>query len=177
MAYKYTPPKWLGCIPQGTHGSSIIQKKYWKVVSDFVRIRDFEKYGTCISCGLNKPFERIQAGHYKSWASCRGYSKWDTMNIFGECDFCNTGFNSNEVGAKFRDGIIKRYGQERIDYIESLSSYPTEKLEDHVIVDKIKSVILDMSTLKAKPDYYEKILNHKEWNSQSNNIRICNRKI
>lgn len=161
--FKYTPPKWLGPIPQGSHGSSIIQKKYWKVTSDFVRTRDFEKYGTCIACGLATPLEKLQGGHFKSWASCRGYSKWDMLNIFGECSYCNTGFNGNEVGAKFRDGIVRRYGQERLNYIDSLDSYPTEKLEDHVIVDKIKKVILDMSILKNKPDYYEKIIQHKEW--------------
>ena len=154
----YTPPKWLGPIPQGAHGSNIVQKKYWKLVSDYVRIRDFETYGTCIACGMRKPLERLQAGHYKSWASCRGYSKWDVLNIFGECDYCNTGFNSNEVGAKFRDNIIKRYGQERMDYIEALSSYPTEKMEDHVIVEKMKDVLEKMKELKQKPEYYDKVI-------------------
>ncbi len=157
MAYKFIPPKWLGCIPQGSHGSTIIQRKYWKVTSDYVRQKDFEKYkGECIACGMRKPIERIQAGHYKSWAACRGYSKWDTLNIFGQCDYCNTGFNSNEVGVKFKDGIIRRYGQERMDYIERLSSYPTEKLEDHEIVDKIKNVLYLMNELKTKPAYHEK---------------------
>ncbi len=164
MKYKYTPPKWLGCIPQGTHGSSIIQKKYWKVTSDFVRIRDFYKYkGVCICCNKPKEFERIQAGHYKSWASCRGYSKWDVLNIFGECDYCNTGFNGNEVGALFKEGILRRYGQERLQYIANLAYYPTEKLEDYEIVEKIRKVIVDMSSLPAKPDYYEKIIKNKEW--------------
>lgn len=162
---KYQAPKWVGCIPQGSHGSSIIQKKYWKVTSDYVRIHDFQKYGTCIACGLPKRFENIQAGHFKSWAACRGYSKWDIMNIFGQCDFCNTGFNGNEVGVKFRNGIINRYGQERMDYIDSLSSYPSEKMEDHVIVDKIKDVILMMKDLKQQPDYYQKVITNKEWNA------------
>lgn len=176
MAYKYTPPKWLGCIPQGSHGSSIIQKKYWKVTSDFVRIRDFYDYGTCISCNRkpeNWDIKEWQAGHYKAWASCRGYSKWFVDNCFGQCSICNSSGSSNFVspkdvnviGGNFKDNIRKRHGEERIKFIESLDSYPTEKLEDHVIVDKIKKVILDMSTLKAKPDYYEKVTNHKEWNS------------
>ena len=31
--YKWTPPKWIGGIPQGSHGSTSIQKKTWKAVS------------------------------------------------------------------------------------------------------------------------------------------------
>lgn len=172
MAFKYSPPKWTGCIPQGSHGSSIIQKKYWKVVSDFVRIRDFYDYGICISCPRKfLSWEESQAGHYKAWASCRGYSKWFVDNCFGQCSICNSSGSSsfvstkdvNVIGGNFKDNIRKRYGAKRIKFIESLDSYPTEKLEDYEIVDKIKKVILDMSTLKAKPDYYEKIINHKEW--------------
>lgn len=157
-----TPPKWLGCIPQGSHGTGIIQKKYWKVTSDLVRYRDHQKYGTCIACGLHKPLASLQAGHYKSWAACRGYSKWDTMNIFGECDYCNTGFNGNEVGVKFKEGIIKRYGQERMDYIDKLSAYPTEKMYDGEIVEKIKDVIYSMRELKEKPPYYEEVIKRLE---------------
>lgn len=160
----YTPPKWLGAIPQGSHGSSIVQKKYWKVVSDFVRRYDFEKYGTCIACERHTPIERMQCGHFKSWAACRGYSKWEIRNLFGECDYCNTGFNGNEVGVNFRNGIIKRYGQERMDYIDSLSSYPTEKLEDHIIVEKIKDFIIkEYEKIETKPDWYTKVISHKEW--------------
>jgi Bacteriophage Lambda NinG protein len=160
MSKKFVPPKWLGGIPQGSHGSTSIQKKYWKVVSDSVRYDVDTHKNICIACGRYTPIEKLQAGHYKSWASCRGYSKWDTKNIFAECSFCNNGFNGNEVGANFKENIIKIYGQERMDYIDKLASYPTEKLEDHEIVPMIQAHLLVMSDYKIKPDYYEKVVNH-----------------
>jgi len=159
----YVPPKWIGCIPQGSHGSSSIQKKYWKLVSDYIRIHDTEKYGICISCLRKITYETCQAGHFKSWASCRGYSKWDIQNIFAQCAFCNTGFNSNEVGASFKENIIQRHGKDRFNYIENLSSYPSEKMEDFVIVDKMRAIVILMENLKQKPPYYEKIISNKEW--------------
>jgi hypothetical protein len=144
---------WLTKIPMGSHGSNPTQKRFWKVTSDFVRIRD-SKLG-CIVCGR---ITDLQAGHYKSWASCRGFSKWDMKNIFGECAYCNTGFNGNEVGAKFKENIIKRHGQERMDYIENLSSYPSEKMDDYIITQKIKAVIEQMALLPEQPEYYQKVI-------------------
>lgn len=160
----FVPPKWLNKVPLGAHGATSIQKKYWRVVSDTVRMRDF-KLG-CISCG-RKPesWQGLQAGHYKSWASCRGYSKWDMLNIFGQCGFCNTGFNSNEVGANFKEGILLRHGLERLVYIQQLSAHPTEKMEDHVIVEKIRTLILDMKVFENKPDYYYLVVSSHDWNT------------
>lgn len=159
MKNKPIIPKWLYKIPQSnSHGSTVIQKKYWRVVSDYVRIKGY-KMG-CIVCGRLSTigWEYFQAGHYKSWASCRGYSKWDVMNIFCQCGFCNTGFNGNEVGAKFKENIIKLHGQERMDYIDKLSSYPTEKMEDHVIIPKILHIIHLMEPLLEKPKYYKEVI-------------------
>lgn len=171
MKKGYVAPKWLGCIPQGSHGSTIIQRKYWKVTSDYVRIHDFEKKLGCISCGKKFfSWEEAQCGHYKAWASCRGYSKWDTRNLFIQCAICNSsgskGFVSakdvNVIGGNFKDNIRKLYGDERIAFIDSLDRYPTEKLEDHEIIDKIKNVLHLMGTLTNKPSYYDKAIRQLE---------------
>lgn len=158
-------PKWLNKIPQGTHGSGIAQKKYWKVVSDTVRIRDFHEYGTCISCGSKFPsWQDSQAGHYKSWGTCRGYSKWNQMNIFGQCRTCNSANSksfvsskdTNVIGGNFKDNIRARYGENRVKIIEALDKHPTEKMEDHVIIELIKDVIILMKDLPEQPDYWQK---------------------
>lgn len=163
MSYK--PPKWLGGIPQGTHGSGIVQKKYWKVVSDTVRIRDFYAFGDCISCETKfHTWNESQAGHYKSWGSCRGYSKWNMMNIFAQCKICNSvgskGFvsakDTNVIGGNFKDNIRKRYGEKRIKLINALDKHPSEKMEDHVIVEMIKDIIILMKDLPEQPDYWKK---------------------
>ena len=150
---------WLTKIPPSpSHGSNLLQQRYWRVVSDFVRIRDFEKYGACIACGKRfNSWKESQAGHYKSWAVCRWFSKYDTKNIFAECAYCNTGFKGNEVGANFKEGIIRRYGKKRITYIDELTKYPTEKLDEDRIIEGIKSTIKKLSTVKEKPDYFSKI--------------------
>jgi len=158
---------WITKIPQGSHGSNIMQKRYWKVVSDSVRIRDWYKYKKCIACNKYvSSWEYLQGGHYRSWSVCRGYSKWDKLNIFGECPICNTGFNGNEVGAMFKEGIIKRYGQERIDYINKLSSYPSEKMDDIIIEQRIRKEILEMAKLPDQPDYYFKVIKDPTWSMQ-----------
>lgn len=154
--------RWTSPIPLGSHGSKScsLQKKYWKVVSDFVRIRDFYEFGTCIACGKRvNSWKDLQAGHYKSWASCNGFSKWDMNNIFGECAYCNTGFNGNEVGANFKDGILGRYGADRIEYIQNLNKHPIEKITDEFrLIEGIKKTLEMMKDLPEKPDYYEKVI-------------------
>lgn len=146
---------WIKQVPPSpSHGSTTLQKRFWKLTSDFVRIRDFEKYGTCIACGKRfDSWQESQAGHYKSWASCRGFSKWDVKNIFGECAYCNTGFNGNEVGANFKEGIIKRYGEERMVFINELAKHPVEKLDEWRIVEQMEALRLEFNTLKEKPTY------------------------
>jgi hypothetical protein len=155
---KFTPPKWLGCIPQGTHGSGIIQKKYWKVISDYVRITDWYKYKVCISCGKHiEHWSMGQAGHYRAWSVCRGYSKWDPINIFMQCAYCNNS-NDNLVSTNFAKNIVIRYGQDRLDTLENFTNRQTDKLEDHVIVGFIEKVIKDMGDLPEQPEYYQKAI-------------------
>jgi len=145
-------------IPIGSHGHGKYQKKLWRVISDTVRIRDWYKYKTCIACGrIISHWKDLQAGHYKAYSVCRGFSRWDTKNIFGECGICNTGFNGNEIGVKFKEGILKRHGQERIDYIDMLSKYPSEKLDDFNVCLLIKEVLKEMKNLPEQPDYYFKV--------------------
>lgn len=60
---------WLSKIPQGSHGSKIVFKKLWKVISDYVRIRDFIAYKRCISCSKAiSRWKEWQAGHYVAFS-------------------------------------------------------------------------------------------------------------
>lgn len=173
--YMYKPPRWVKTIPQGSHGSFIFQKKLWKTVSDYVRILDFYAFGSCISCGRKfQSWQESDAGHYKSFSSCRGYSKFDTRNIFAQCKICNSVGSSsfvsakdtNVIGGNFKDNIRSRFGEERIKFIESLDSYPTEKMEEWKCVDKMREIILLMDTLPEKPPYYQKVIANIDWNEE-----------
>lgn len=150
-------PKWLGGIPQGTHGSGIAQKKLWKTISDYVRIKDFYKFGTCISCGKKFTHWRdSQCGHFRAYSICRGYSKWETNNLFGQCNQCNTAYDGNLIGKRFAEGIVARYGKQRLEQLENMTNRPIEKLEDSVIVEMTKDIIILMKDLPEQPDYFKK---------------------
>lgn len=149
-------PKWLNKIPQGTHGSGIAQKKLWRVCSDYVRIKDFYQFGTCISCG--KRFTHWRDGqccHFRAYSVCRGYSKWETNNLFLGCSACNTAYDSNLVGKRFAEGIVERYGKQRLEQLENMTNRPIEKLEDSVIVEMTKDLIILMADLPEQPDYWK----------------------
>ena len=148
---------WIGKIPLGSHGSGAIQKKYWKVTSDFVRIRDAYSYGgRCVSCPRTMQWQDLQAGHAKAWAVCHGYSKWDMDNIFGQCPYCNKSGDAL-TGRAFTDEIRRRHGKKRLDYIESLSRVPLEKIEDHILVGLMKVRLQEMADLPEQPEYYYQV--------------------
>jgi hypothetical protein len=151
----------ISSIKEGSHGSGSLQKRLWKLVSDYVRIRDFYEYGQCVSC--NKRFltwkdTDWQAGHYYPYSVCKGYTKFYVDNIFGQCSRCNRGFNGSPSGATFKENIIKRYGQEQLDLISIYPQSPVEKLNDVVILDLIYDMVQMIKELPEKPDYFEKII-------------------
>jgi hypothetical protein len=153
---------WLGGIPQGTHGSTIIQRKLWKVTSDFKRISDWYDFGgKCISCNCRvEHWSVLQGGHYRAWSICRGYSKFSFENIFGQCAFCNSAGgrinkDTHSVGHNFGMGIVERYGLDRLMELENYESKPTAKMDDFIMVEMIKDIIIKMDVLPEKPSYYQ----------------------
>ena len=84
-AIKASQTKWIKAVPQSpSHGSGTLQKRLWRLTSDFTRIRDWYKYnGRCVATG--KRIERWQdgdAGHFRPYSICRGIFKFDERNIF-----------------------------------------------------------------------------------------------
>lgn len=151
---------WLTKIPQGSHGKGKYQRKLWKCISDTVRIRDFCQFKTCISC--NRYFvawkdAQCQAGHFRAFGACRGFSKWDTKNIFAQCGYCNTGWNANPVADTFKQNIISRHGQERMDYIDRLAKAPLDSIRDFEVVLFMREVLKEMKDLPEQPDYWHEI--------------------
>jgi len=145
-------------IPQGTHGSNKYQKKLWKIVSDYVRIRDWYDYGNCIACSQKiLHWQNGQAGHYRAWSVCRGYTKFDDVNIFLECASCNTGYDSNAIGVNFKNGIIKKYGKDRLEILDNFLNNPLEKMEDYKMCELALVYLKRMKYLKEQPDYWKKV--------------------
>lgn len=159
--YKWTPPKWIGPIPQGSHGSTSIQKKLWKVVSDFVRIKDFYLHGSiCFGCLEHKihNWKDGQAGHWKSWGYSNSYAKYEIRNLLMICANCNNN-EDGLIGHRVGQQLIKMYGKNNEAYIvEQNNIYRGKKMEEIVLVGMIEMFINKMSELPEQPEYWNKVM-------------------
>ena len=154
----WKPPAWFMAIPTGSHGNNPIQKRLWKLTSDFVRIFDFETYGVCASCG--KRIENWQdgdCGHYKAWAVCNNYFKFDQINLALQCSNCNR-LSDGVTGTNFGETLKKRRGENILEKIEFYNNaLHGGKLNDIIIVQMARDLIELFKQTIIKPDYYEKV--------------------
>ena len=115
-------------------------KKTQAECNKFIRMRDINE--PCISC--NKSREEIEsgpprvggywdAGHYLS----RGASpelRFEVMNIHKQCKSCNGGSirssKSKTVSAKYKERLIKKIGQDNVDWIEGPHEPKHYRVED-----------------------------------------------
>ena len=82
---------------------------YWYHFSVFVRIRDIELWGTCISCG--RPItglDTCQAGHFMPAKDCGRDLLFDPLNVNAECAHCNA-FDETHL-LKYAENLDLRYG-------------------------------------------------------------------
>lgn len=93
------------------------KSRFWDYFSDFIRLRDYIKYGRCISCGKRvRSYKELQAGHYMAAANCGFSLIFDEVNVNGECSYCN-GFDPNhQVG--YRTNLNIRYGAGTAEALE-----------------------------------------------------------
>jgi hypothetical protein len=68
----------------------------------------------CISCGRHHQGQN-HAGHYLSRGAHPELSL-DSRNIHLQCAPCNTYLSGNQIN--YRNGLIKRYGQSLVDWLE-----------------------------------------------------------
>lgn len=133
----YKPPKWFTGIPLGAHGNSPAQKKYWKLVSIAVRVEDHEKYKRCVACqGYIERWQDGQAGHYKAWANCNGFFKYERKNLALICGRCNK-ISDGPINDAFREEMKRRYGFPIIGWIEQQNErHRGQKMEVWEIVER-----------------------------------------
>lgn len=81
---------------------------YWYYFSLYIRQRDVEKYGTCISCGRPVDLDNCDAGHFMPTASCGRDLIFDPLNVNAECSHCNAWDSTHLLG--YADGLDARYG-------------------------------------------------------------------
>lgn len=88
------------------------KKELWKVFSRYIRLRD---KGTCFTCGLQRPWKTMQAGHMIPRASGGLSLYFHEKNVHCQCYRCNINLGGN--GAVYANNFIERYGQEEFDEI------------------------------------------------------------
>lgn len=98
---------------------SQLKSELQTVVNAYVRERDKDQ--PCISCGATTA-KQWHAGHYLTTGAHPGMIRFDPRNISKQCSQCNDHLSGNLLN--YRKGIIARYGQERLDWLEGPHESP-----------------------------------------------------
>lgn len=92
------------------------KKKLWKVFSEYIRKRDRDLVtglSVCFTCGLQRDYKQLQAGHGIPRAAGGLILYFHEMNVHTQCYRCNINLGGNGVVYNERlrdlygDGIIK----------------------------------------------------------------------
>ena len=106
-------------------------KKVQLEFNKFIRIRDKDE--PCISCSTVKYKDNLitgsrwDCGHYRSVGSCPTL-RFDPMNAHKQCVSCNRNKSGNIV--EYRLGLIRRIGQDNVDWIEGPHEPKHYRVED-----------------------------------------------
>jgi len=98
---------------------SKLKKEYWKLFSIYIRKKSADENGLakCVTCGIVKPWQELQAGHYVP-ASAGLSTYFEETNVHCQCVSCNLFKKGNmDNYALF---MIKTYGREKLDELAEL---------------------------------------------------------
>ena len=128
------------------------KRKLWLIFSSYIRLRDAPcGEGECIACGAMIKYPNSSgnwhAGHFYPKGSNYAFLSFDEMNVHGCCCFCNTFLEGNTN--EYRAGIIKRYGQSTIDYLEGQARKPIDPMFKYELEDLIEKYKLKLKDLKT----------------------------
>lgn len=152
--------KWIKAIPMGSHGSGDLQKRLWKLVSDYVRIRDFYQYGTCIATGKKiAHWKDGDAGHFISYSKCNGLFKFDERNIHLQSKRSN-GFGDRDDWKQYETELGMRYGDGHVSLLEDENSFHQKhlKFSTEQIIEKMEDILNLLDVLPEQPDYFTRVL-------------------
>ena len=95
---------------------SVLKKKLWKIVSEYIRRRDSnsEWIWKCCTCTNEKPRKELQAWHYIPSGSSSKH-RYNEFNIHIQCYWCNCGKWWNLI--EYRPFMIDKYW---LEFTESL---------------------------------------------------------
>lgn len=147
-------PKWVKAIPPSqSHGSGDLQKRLWRLTSDYVRIRDWYAYkGLCVATGAYIPhWTQGNAGHFKAYSKCNGLFKFDEQNIHLQSAGSNAWGDYDHW--KAFEAELRRRGY-AVDNFDLINRSHSLKFTNEDIINQMKWILSEMKGLKEQPDYY-----------------------
>lgn len=139
----YQVPSWFKSLKPGSHGATLAQKKYWRVVSETIRQEEFIQYGgRCVSCPrILLSWKDGQCGHYKAWSVCNGFFKYERKNLALICSHCNK-ISDGPINEAFKRELQRRHGESIIDWINTENQkYHNTKMELWEIVERTAKIL------------------------------------
>ena len=107
---RYTPLRKVRLASGGKKKRKVNHKKVlWRIFSEYIRRRSADQYGLtfCVSCGEEKHWKELQAGHYVR-ASAGMNTYFDEQNVHPQCCRCNIFLDGNL--APYALFMLKTYG-------------------------------------------------------------------
>lgn len=98
------------------------------VFSQYIRLRDMIPNTTifrCISCGMIKPINQADCGHYINRQHMA--TRFSEVNCNAQCRHCNRFDEGNMQG--YRRGLVNKYGETKVTLLES-QKYEVRKYSD-----------------------------------------------
>jgi hypothetical protein len=102
-------------------------KKLDKLCSEYVRRKEI---GVCYTCGCIKEWKKMHAGHYVLRSNMQ--FRHDFKNLHCQCPRCNIFLHGNTI--KYRKHLIKDYGSEMVEIMESDCNKPYKATRSDLIV-------------------------------------------
>jgi hypothetical protein len=151
---------WLRAIPESqSHGSGTLQKRLWRVKSDFVRIRDWHTFdGRCVATGKKiAHWSEGQAGHLKPYSKCNGMFKFNEMNIHMQ-SYASNKWPTRDDWKNYEAELERRYSDQFVPAIERSNRDWPLKFTNEQVVDEIKRTLKMLGMCKEQPDYYPRVM-------------------
>ena len=122
-----------------------------KVFQFYIRLRDSRMDGRCqcISCGKIVPFDKIQAGHYRSRKNFS--TRWSELNVHSECFVCNCMEGDHLIN--YRKNLIKKIGESNVNWLDAYcnETYKWSDFELVIMIKKYSKKCLTLSKEKGIP--------------------------
>lgn len=116
-----------------------------RVTSELVRRQasDSRGFAYCFTCGVRKPWQELDCGHYRS----RRYiqTRFDLDNLRPQCKSCNR-YQHGNLSA-YREKLVRELGELKVQEIERRPSTKLLELELENLIQERKQAIAKLPTL------------------------------